>query len=63
LAASLNNQSGRLSALGRREDAMAAIDEAVTAYASWPQDRLDLTSDKPQRAGILCLHGHATGTF
>ena len=30
---SLNN---RLSDLGRREQALAAIEEAVTAYASWP---------------------------
>src|ERR1039457_82062 len=30
LASSLNNQSNRLAALGRREDALAAIDEAVT---------------------------------
>jgi hypothetical protein len=29
---SLNNQSGRLADLGRREDALAAIEEAVTAY-------------------------------
>ena len=32
LAASLNNQSGRLSELGRREDALTAIDEAVGVY-------------------------------
>jgi len=30
LAASLNNQSGRLAALGRREEALAAIEDAVT---------------------------------
>jgi hypothetical protein len=29
VAVSLNNQSGRLSQLGRREDALTAIDEAV----------------------------------
>ena len=29
LATSLNNQSARLSDLGRREDALAAIEEAV----------------------------------
>ena len=28
----LGNQSGRLSELGRREDALAAIEEAVTIY-------------------------------
>jgi hypothetical protein len=32
LAASLNNQSGRLAELGRGEEALAAVEEAVTAY-------------------------------
>ncbi len=32
LAMSLNNQSLRLADLGRREQALAAIEEAVTAY-------------------------------
>ena len=32
LAMSLNNQSNRLAELGRREDALAAIEEAVALY-------------------------------
>ena len=32
LAMSLNNQSNRLAELGRREDALAAIEEAVAIY-------------------------------
>jgi len=40
LARSLNNQSNRLSDMGRREEALAAIEEAVTIYRQlaqrWP---------------------------
>jgi tetratricopeptide (TPR) repeat protein len=41
LAMSLNNQSGRLSQLGRREDALTAIDEAVTVYRQLAAARPD----------------------
>jgi hypothetical protein len=41
LATSLNNLSVRLGRLGRREDALAAIEEAVTAYRRLAEDRPD----------------------
>ena len=36
---SLNNQSNRLSGLGRREEALAAIDEAVTIRRALAETR------------------------
>ena len=36
---SLNNQSNRLAELGRREEALAAVEEAVTIYRQLAQDR------------------------
>ena len=36
LATSLNNLSNRLSDLGRREDALAVAEEAVTFAGGWP---------------------------
>ena len=38
---SLNNQSNRLSGLGRREEALAAIEEAVAAYRELARGRPD----------------------
>jgi hypothetical protein len=40
----LNNQSNRLAELGRREDALAAVDEAVTVYRRLAADRPDTFS-------------------
>ena len=37
LARALTNQAGRLADLGRREEALAAIGEAVAATGSWPR--------------------------
>jgi hypothetical protein len=39
LALSLNNRSSRLSDLGRREEALAAIEEAVTIHRRLTQTR------------------------
>ena len=41
LATSLNNQSTRLADLGRREEALAAIEEAVTIYRELAEARPD----------------------
>ena len=38
---SLNNQSSRLADLGRREEALAAIEEAVTIYRALAEARPD----------------------
>ena len=38
---SLNNQSGRLADLGRREEALAAIEEAVAIYRQLAEARPD----------------------
>jgi tetratricopeptide (TPR) repeat protein len=51
LARSLNNQSACLSELGRREDALAAIEEAVTAYRQLADTRPD--AFLPDLAGSL----------
>ena len=51
LAMSLNNQSGRLGDLGRREEALATIEEAVTIYRQLAQDRPD--AFLPDLAGSL----------
>jgi tetratricopeptide (TPR) repeat protein len=51
LASSLNNQSNRSSQLGRREEALAAIEEAVTTYRRLADARPD--AFLPDLAGSL----------
>jgi tetratricopeptide (TPR) repeat protein len=58
LASSLNNLSLRLSNLGRREEALAAIEEAVTTYRALAAERPgvfrnDLISFLRTRARLL----------
>jgi hypothetical protein len=58
----LGNQSGRLSELGRREDALAAIEEAVTLYRQLAATRLQiyaapLADSLRVRAAILASLG------
>ena len=52
---SLNNQSNRLAALGRREDAVAAITEAVAIYRELAVARPE--AFRPDLAGSLTSLG------
>ena len=49
LATSLNNLSNRLADLGRREDALAAIEEAVDVYRQLAAARPDAFTPRPRR--------------
>jgi hypothetical protein len=65
LAMSLNNQSNQLAALGRREDALAVIEEAVTIRRQLADTRpgiyMDsLRSSPRQLAEVLASMGRAS---